>query len=299
MARLWDFNLSASISVVIPVLNGAEFIADAIASVLKQTLSAFELIVIDDGSTDQTAAIVKTFDDRRLQYVYQANAGLSAARNAGIRVASAPWIAFLDADDRWLPGKLAAQIDRARSCPDAHMVYCGATWLSRDGEVLADIPAVVEGDVLLHLLLGNCIAGSASSTMLHRGVLDKVGSFDEKLRCCEDWDLWLRVASVTRIVKVEDKLVQIINRPGSLAKDARRMRDAGINVLQKAFSSYAIDFKRVRSRALAATYMYAAMTLHEQRQFGAAARDVARSILHRPTYLPAYWRLVRALLHEA
>jgi glycosyltransferase involved in cell wall biosynthesis len=281
------------VSVIMPVYNGAAFVAQAIASVLSQTFAELELIIVDDGSTDQTAAAVAEFRDSRLLYVHQANRGVSAARNLGIARTTAPWVAFLDSDDRWLPTKLDAQLAALRSAPEAGAVYCGATYCNERGDVLADLPARMEGDALNALLLGNPI--SMSTGMVRRSVLDKVGTFKDDILFCEDWELWLRIAEATTFVRVEERLVVIVDRSNSLGKRADEMRDSSIRLLEAAFTRHGRDRAHLRSRALWRVYMAAAITHQEHRRFGKALKDLAKAVRHNPVHLPTYWRIARVL----
>lgn len=284
------------VSVVIPVHNGAAFVSKAITSVLGQTFRDFDLLVIDDGSTDETASVVNSFDDTRLRYFHQENRGISPTRNVGIKRSSGRWVAFLDCDDFWFPTKLEAQLAVARTRPNAGMIYCSAELRTANGEVLRHYPATVEGRPLDQLLIGNCISGSASSAMLRRDILDQIGYFDEQLPVCEDWELWLRAARATDFAKVDDPLVCIVNRPGSLGKRADQIRDVSIAVADRAFATYAADRRHLRRRMLWQIHYFAAVTHQEQKAFRAARRDLFKSVLYRPTYLRAYWRLLRALI---
>jgi glycosyltransferase involved in cell wall biosynthesis len=280
-------------SVVIPVFNGANFVARAIESVLGQTLEDFELIVVDDGSTDSTSEVVKSFSDPRLRYLRQRNQGPSVARNTGIRASTAEWIGFLDGDDYWLPTKLEAQLERARLQPDAGLVYAAGIYCTPEGATIADMPATVEGELLGELLLDNCLAGSTSSAIVRRDVFDRIGLFDETMSCCEDWELWLRVATVTKIARVEERLVRIVNRPGSLNKRARDVRNVSLHMLDHAFKTYAASYTRLRRRALWNVYRSAAMTYRDHHEYGKALNNILLAIAQRPHFLPTYWSLYR------
>jgi len=281
------------VSVVIPVFNGATFVSRAIESVLRQTLPDLELVVVDDGSTDETPSVVQAFTDPRIRYIRQTNQGPSVARNTGIRATTAPWVAFLDGDDYWLPTKLEAQLARVRAMPQAGLVYAGGTYRDMSGAVIADMPATVEGDLLPQLLLDNCLAGSTSSAMVRRDVLNKIGLFDESMSCCEDWELWLRVANATQIAKVEERLVCIVNRPGSLNKRARDVRNVSLDMLKTAFATYGAPHSHLRRRALWNVYRSSAMTHQTHGDTGKATRDILRAISYCPHILPTYWSLFR------
>ena len=205
------------VSVVIPCFNAGRYIAAAIHSVQEQHWSALEIVVVDDGSTDDSADLVASnFPDVRL--IRQANQGVAAARNRGIREASGAWIAFLDADDIWLPGKLRAQADALRSDPAARVVY--TAWQVWAGETLRPSAAEVEsllagaddpsrwqgpsGWIYPDLLL-DCALWT-STVVAHRSVFDEIGLFDTGLRIGEDYDLWLRTSRISRILRVNRPL---------------------------------------------------------------------------------------------
>lgn len=204
------------VSVIVPAFNAAGFIGAAIDSVLGQTRPADEIVVVDDGSTDNTREIVEALP---VKYIYQRNAGPSAARNTGLRHASGDFIAFLDADDLWLPHKLATQLKAFENFPDAGFsfstvwhLYAGsnpkishdpyyppqlAAWLRgksvRDGGVY--------GSVYDLLLRKNCVA--TSSMVLRRQLAERVGNFDIRLWGCEDYDYWIRMARLAPAVFIE------------------------------------------------------------------------------------------------
>jgi glycosyltransferase involved in cell wall biosynthesis len=184
------------VSVIIPTHNRAEFIADAITSVLEQTYKNFELFIVDDASTDITAEVVSKFDDKRIHYIrHDTNKGGSAARNTGIRNSTYDYIAFLDDDDEWLPDKLEKQVQTIlSSIPEVGCVYTGCFRVDKTtGKVIDHIIPTKRGNIDLDLRLQNCVGGS-SSVLLKRECLDKVGLFDETLPCSQDYDLWIRLA---------------------------------------------------------------------------------------------------------
>jgi len=193
--------MSELVSIIMPAYNAGRYVAESIRSVLAQTHADWELLVVDDGSTDDTARIVGGLvaADARVKYVRRENGGQGAARNTGLRAARGGVIAFLDADDLWLPEKLEAQL--AVMCETgADLVYCDGFIFSEDGgpergDFFAVVPGRVEGPEMLRLLYAyNRIA--TLSVILRRGALERVGPFDESrhIQNCEDYDLWLRVA---------------------------------------------------------------------------------------------------------
>ncbi|MDQ7032067.1 MAG: glycosyltransferase family A protein [Desulfonauticus sp.] len=179
------------VSVIIPTYNRAKFLGQAIESVLKQTYTCLELIVVDDGSTDRTWQIVKHFSDKRIKYFYQENKGVAWARNWGVKVSRGEFIAFLDSDDFWLPQKLEKQL-RFLQETDFLLVQCLEKWFRRGKFVNQKRKHLMPAGWFWEKALEMCLIGP-SCVLLKRQVLDKVGVFDETFPACEDYELWLRV----------------------------------------------------------------------------------------------------------
>jgi len=192
------------LSVIIPTYNRYDVLKRAIKSVLAQSYQNFELIVIDDGSSDNTPKIQKEFPN--IRYFHQINKGVSSARNLGIEKASYDWVVFLDSDDEWMEEKLQLQVDFHRQHQDILMSYTDELWI-RDG-VEVKVPKKFKkyGGFIFDRCLSHCII-APSATMIHRKLLDKVGVFDENLEVCEDYDLWLRVSKEYEIGLVDKKLI--------------------------------------------------------------------------------------------
>lgn len=198
------------LSVVIPSYNRASYLKEAVDSVLRQNPRPLEVIVVDDGSTDETAEVLKSFGSSIIA-IRQARMGVSAARNTGIRNARGRWIAFLDSDDLWLPGKLAAQMDYLGKNPGPGICQTQEIWI-RNGKRLnpRKIHEKPQGE-RFDLLLERCLV-SPSAVAIHREIFDEVGLFDESLPACEDYDLWLRIGCRYPIGLVDKPL--IIKRGG-------------------------------------------------------------------------------------
>lgn len=180
------------ISVIIPTYNRAETLKEAIDSVLGQSYREFELIIVDDGSTDQTAEMLAGCEER-VRVVRQANRGVSAARNAGVAAARGEWLAFLDSDDLWKPRKLEKQMGWLAAHPQVKICHTDEIWI-RDGVRVNPMKKHAKpGGWIFEQCLPFCVV-SPSSVVVHRSVLETVGLFDEQLPACEDYDLWLRVA---------------------------------------------------------------------------------------------------------
>lgn len=193
------------ISVIIPSYNRATPLLRAIHSVYNQTLPPDEVIIIDDGSTDNTRQIVtETFP--HANYRYQPNRGVSAARNLGIKLAQGEWLAFLDSDDEWLPGKLAQQYNTMNTQSGVKIIHTNETWIRYGQRVNQMKKHTKYGGMIFRQCLPRCII-SPSSVMVHRGIFDEIGNFDENLPACEDYDLWLRCCARHPVYYIDEPLI--------------------------------------------------------------------------------------------
>jgi glycosyltransferase involved in cell wall biosynthesis len=281
------------VSVVVIAYNCAEFVGHAVASVLEQTWKHLEVIVVDDGSTDRTPDVIRSIADPRLRYVRQKNSGPNAARNEGIRQARGNFIAFLDCDDWWLPAKLEKQLAKANGHPDVGLVYSWALRVDTSGAHGDRFDSIVEGRVLDRLLLGNCIAGSASSAMVTRRAVETVGTFDESLHYAEDWEYWIRVASQFAVACVPEFDVYLLDRPGSQGKNATATRRDSLRFIHAALDRYAPSRPLFRRAALAQLHYVASFNLWASGQIWDARRELVRSLVYNPLHLTYYKRMVR------
>lgn len=180
-------------SVVIPAYNRAHTLSRALDSVLDQTLEAREIILVDDGSQDGTETLVRQ-QYPQVRYLHQANGGVSRARNLGIAVARGDWIAFLDSDDAWLPTKLAAQRETLREHPGMRLCHTQEIWIRNGRRVNQRDRHAKSGGHIFRACLPRCVI-SPSAAVLHRSLIEEVGTFDGDLPACEDYDLWLRICA--------------------------------------------------------------------------------------------------------
>jgi glycosyltransferase involved in cell wall biosynthesis len=199
----------STVSVVIPAHNAARWLPEAIESVRGQTFTDWDLVVVDDGSTDDTRAAVERFaGDGRIRYLPQSRQERSAARNHGIEATTAPLVAFLDADDWWHAEKLTRQVAALEAAPEAGLCYTVARFVDDAGRPLElrKPPRPLPGDVFAALVRGNVIV--VASVVVRRQCLDRIGLFDTTLPVygCEDWDLWLRLTRHLPAVLVDDEL---------------------------------------------------------------------------------------------
>lgn len=254
---------SPAVSVIIPTYNRAGMVKEAIASVLAQTWTDFECIVIDDGSPDDTEAVLQPLVAAgHIRYARQANAGLAAARNHGIRLARADCITFLDDDDLYEPHKLARQLAYLRDHPAAMMVHC---WFSKFNEEESNLgvrdTSWFRGWVYPEILSHWGMLMAAPCVLLRRAVLAKVGGFDESLQAAEDLDMWRRVARHYEFHLVPESLVRIRQQAVSMSSDKTKAARHFRIMLDKAFADDPQLGARFQRRALAAMYTNVAHNL--------------------------------------
>ncbi len=245
-------NGSSLVDVIIPAYNASRFLRAAIDSALAQQGVALHVIVVDDGSTDDTAEIARSYGEP-VVLVSQANKGLPGARNAGIAMSTAPYVALLDADDIWLPGKLARQTELLRAHPEVGLVFTDMIVFSGDFQVEEDgyLLTTPEYARLERRPLGDsaCLLSEAaaqavmrynficpSATMLRREAIVGMGGFDEAFRVCEDIECWMRILRAWRAVAIERRLVLYRRWDGNISKQAQWMINARLQIGRKVFA---------------------------------------------------------------
>lgn len=282
-------------SVVIPAFNAQAFIDETVRSALAQTHGDVEVIVVDDGSTDDTLNCLERFGDRIIVH-RQRNAGVAAARNAGVSKAKGEWVAFLDADDVWLPDKLERQLKAAQ----APLVYTNRCNIGARGDVPAvqtDVTPMHEGDVFLALLIeGNFI--TMSSVMIRRELFDEMGGFFEGLAGTEDWDLWLRVAERHSIRWCPEPLVRYRFHAAGISRNDRRMRQQRELVVARALAldrGQTLNWTTKR-RIRAHTWMTTAFDAGRAGARGRALVDCGRAAIAWPLSLQTYKEALKLCL---
>ncbi|WFC40776.1 glycosyltransferase [Pseudoxanthomonas sp. SE1] len=267
------------VSVIIPTYNRRDLLPRAIDSVLAQTRRIDEIIVVDDGSTDGTADMLQARYGERVKHVWQSNAGVSAARNHGLRLARGRYLALLDSDDEWLPEKTALQVAFLESRPDFGMVVCDVERIDGDYrhiDVFHRRDVIREDGWALRWLLHNPALVPAS-VMLRRQVVDQLGGFDETLRTAEDLEFHLRVARHWPIGVVEQALVRAMRGHEGLSA-ASSTYDDYVRVVEAAVASArgALDDGELDA-ALAGTYLRNARGMLIRRRWAAGARLANRA----------------------
>lgn len=198
------------ISIVVPAFNASSLIAESLMSACRQTHRELDIVVVDDGSTDDTAAIVRRIAraDPRVRLIEAEHRGVSAARNRGIAEARSDLIATLDADDLWHPQKLERQYHLMRGAePDVGVVYCWASGIDAKGCVILPVwnPSHAEGDVLKQIVVSG-ILSNGSTPLIRRAAIERAGGYDENLHLCEDWQFYTALAGVCRFLVIPECL---------------------------------------------------------------------------------------------
>jgi len=277
MEKMNKIEIKPQVSVIIPTYNRGWIIKEAIDSVLAQDYTEFELIVVDDGSTDHTSDVLDSYRSV-IKVLSQKNKGVSAARNRGIAQASGKFIAFLDSDDLWLPQKLSTQVEFFNKTPDALICQTEEVWIRNGLRVNPKKRHKKPSGMIFKLSLELCLV-SPSAVMIKRSLFDRVGEFDETLLACEDYDLWLRIScrfpihfidtplifkrgghddqlsSRAGLDKFRIKAIENIIKSGLLSDDQHR---AAVKTLEKKCDIYAVGCRK-RGREEEALY-YAKLT---------------------------------------
>lgn len=284
-----------SVSVVIPTHDHARFLPTAIDSVLAQSLPAAEVVVVDDGSTDDTANALAPYL-REILVLRQPNCGVSAARNAGVGASSSPLVAFLDADDVWLPDKLARQVARFQADPGLGLVHVGMRRIDAEGRVLLTELDGQDGWVHQEMLLLRrpAILGGGSGFMVRREVIDQIGGFDPDLSTSADWDLCYRVARRHRVGFVPEVLLEYRYHGTNMHRRVDVMEHDMMVAFAKAFSDIPASGS-LRRRSYARLHRILGASYLEAHRPVLAARHLARAGLLRPAELiPDLWRKGRS-----
>ncbi len=222
MEKMNKIEIKPQVSIIIPTYNRGWIIKEAIDSVLAQDYTEFELIVVDDGSTDHTSGVLDSYG-KDIKVLSQKNKGVSAARNRGIAEASGKFIAFLDSDDLWLSQKLSVQIEFFNQTPDALICQTEEVWIRNGLRVNPKKRHKKPSGMIFKPSLELCLV-SPSAVMIQRSLFDRVGEFDETLPACEDYDLWLRISCRFPVHLIDTPL--IIKRGGH---DDQLSKGAGLD----------------------------------------------------------------------
>ena len=292
-------NTLPRVSVIIPTYNRSKLLRVAVESVLAQTYPAIEIIVVDDGSKDDTAAVMAEYAGH-VTYIEQANAGVSAARNTGFRASSGEYINFLDDDDTFMPTKIERQVEVLKAQPGAGLVHCGYQHVDGEGTVLDTTGLLPEGHVLKELVCGCFVVVHAP--LIRRQCLNQVGLFDETLPWTADWDLWLRIALAGYpFACVQEPLCTYLVHPISMTSDIFRLERQTLEVLGRVFANPRLptDVSILENEIYSAIHLWYGCQYCAVHRWDDAQRSVAEALALRPQLLTQPDELLGALYHNA
>jgi glycosyltransferase involved in cell wall biosynthesis len=273
----------ATVSVIIPTYNHAAFLPEALENVFAQTCSPLEIIVVDDGSTDETAEVLRAYEGR-IRVLSQANRGVAAARNAAAAVASGELLALLDADDAWLSTKLERQVARLDSEPEIGLVHCGVAEVDGRGRQFRARLDGMEGWVATEMLFfrRGVILGGGSAAVIRRAAFLEVGGFDEALSTSADWDLYYRLARRYPVGFVREVLVRYRVHGGNMHRNVHAMARDMLAAYGKAFGERDPELQRLRRRAYGRLHAMLAGSFFRAGEYRRFARHAAASVAARP-----------------
>jgi glycosyltransferase involved in cell wall biosynthesis len=274
------------VDIIVPAYNAATYLTAALESVLEQTYSDWRILLVDDGSTDRTAEIAREFAQkcgRKMKIISQENSGLSAARNAALREASAEFIALLDADDIWLPGRLEKSVASVEGKSGIGLSYGSITYIDQQG-MTQGTPLLETRDAEGWIARGiytRELNLPCPTILFRRECIEKVGFFDETLRAAEDRDLWLRIALQYQVARIPDVIALYRISSGSMSTDFNRMLEAQRIFIAKHFGASGCD-AQARRLALSSSHRELAQTLAVRGHRTQALNSIAKAILLHP-----------------
>lgn len=277
------------VSVIIPNYNYARFVGFAIQSVLHQSMQDLELIVIDNGSTDHSREVLESIKDPRFKTIFHENRGQSEARNSGLRIATGDFIAFLDADDLWEKEKLAKQL-ALFSDPLVGLVYCGMDYVNAEGNKIGvkSVRPRFRGDCLQMFAeqAGAVVCGGESTAIVRASILKKAGVFDPRLSIGTGWDMWRRIAALSKIDYVDENLVHYRQHGNNLSRRLDVYAADTQLKLQKMFADMTSEkIAHLKSRAYGMQYLSLSGAHFQNYQFFSAVKWALRSLFFMPSSL--------------
>lgn len=269
------------VSVVIPTYNSAHFLGEALQSVFDQTFKDYELIVVDDGSTDETKQIVAEYGDK-IKYIFQENSGPASAKNNGIRNSVGKYIAFLDADDLWLPTKLEKQVKTFQQSPELAMIFTEHSVFNDRGIYLALIgkrKRLIKGDIARNIFLHNGVA--TPTVIVRKEIFNKIGLFEEDLYMAEDDNMWVRIAANFDVELIDEPLAKYRIHSRSMTADKKKLFEAvltNVRLLSYRYEGVKERIKNVIPQKLSQVQFSVGYDHFENGDFKEARRAFAQGI---------------------
>lgn len=289
------------VSVVIATYNMANYLPLAVRSVLGQTYKNLEVLIVDDGSTDNTQEVVQPLlNDPRVNYIVQENKGQAAAKNRGVHESSGEYIAFLDADDMWASEKLDLQIPFFSQSRTLGIVYAKLIYIDENNRELLETPdnyMLFRGRVSGPLFIRNFIR--FGTTVVRRECFDRLGGFNEHLRMGIDYDLWLRFSTQYEFDYIDQPLLYYRVWSGQMSNNCKDRYLNGIEIMKCFLQDFpGVVDKKTENEAWAHTYVGFGQCLRNvDQRIGPALSLYWRALRHKPTYLPAWHAIVKTILY--
>jgi len=292
------------VSIIVPAYNCENTIDETLNALINQKYANYEIIIVDDGSTDNTKTKLSKYENQ-IRVITQENAGVAAARNTGIHAARGDWVGFCDADDIWSEHKLSAQVNCVLTKPEIEMIFCGWWVWSPDEKGVFEVPEDFNTLVcdqytiddersgwIYHQLLLDCLC-LTSTVLIRKSLIDKVGFFDESLKCGEDYDYWLRISRITKTVKLKSKYVlyrqhqqSITRKPHEINYEYKVLENAIQRWGLKNENGQRVDRIKIKRRLAKLNFDFA-YNHYKSGNYSVAIKSLMRAIIHEPSwYLP-------------
>lgn len=292
------------ISIVIPCFNAEKTVGATLDSILAQSYQDYEVIAVNDGSSDATGDILGEYTDKftgRLAIVSQVNQGQTVAKNVGTAHASGRFVAFIDSDDMWAPEKLSRQIEFLEHNSHVGLCYTNGYYIDEQNNRIEEVGVSPDyrGRCFQKLLMGNNMV--ASSVMVRTEVLDKVGWFDEELRACENWELWTRIAQSYEIDYIDEPLTYYRQHDDNMMRDIDKMRKYRLMVIEKNHLRYKhieLDIDKFTKDAYFMAYSFFGGNYLWELDIKKARKDLLKAIRLNPTAISCYRMFIKSLLGE-
>lgn len=294
--QIYELNNMPKVSVIIPAYNAITYLPRALVSVSRQSFTDFEVLIINDGSSDNLEQWFTELIDPRVKLIGQQNKGVAAARNTGIAQSQGEYIAFLDADDLWEPTKLEKQVCCLENNPQVALAHTNMGLVDWQGKSLGRvIQSPAEGDALKKILQQNTIV--TSSVMIRKSCLEKVGVFDINLRSSEDWDLWVRIAAIYPLAVIKEPLGYYRLHHNNMTKNWR-MLEQDLQIIEKIFQGVPDELLHLKNRSYGNANIYLAWKALQNGHHQQATYFYKQAIAHYPRlrYSPQCIRLSLAIV---
>lgn len=269
------------VSIIIPAYNALPYLPQTVESALEQTFEDFELLIVNDGSTDGFRDWATCLNDKRIRIIHQDNQGLGAARNTGIKQAKGQYLAFLDADDLWLPTKLNEQIAELDTYPEIGLTHTSVSYIDAQGNKLRnDIRANGRGNVWRHVVAYNSyyLVLCGSTPLIRRECFDKVGMFSTELSFSQDWEMWIRIAHHYNFSTIQKPLVLYRQHGKNMSKSYTSALQSFHKIIEDTFSTVEPTLAYLKREAYGRVYMMMAWRAYRAGDHRAARNFQLRSL---------------------